>query len=70
LNATSNPVSNPDMKLEAGEVRKKGDEVRSFVQPMCEARPDLDKWRKTELIGWEILKSDLAHLEFRRPGKE
>lgn len=63
--------------LKAGDVRKKGDEVRSRELCVCDARHnprvdaklDITKWRETELIGWEIFKSDVAHLDFRRPIK-
>ena len=64
--------------LKAGDVRRKGDEVRSKEPAMSDWRHnpekdpsmDITKWRKTELVGEEILKIDLSHLELRRPVKE
>jgi hypothetical protein len=75
--------------LKAGDIRKKGDEVRAcgfteeYREQMMHAqaenlmRPEIQRqpesyfdgymWRKTKLVGLEILPSDLMHLEFRRP---
>jgi len=55
--------------LKVGDIRKKGDEVQSK-----DFDPELNytwisaphHWRKTDLVGHEIMGSDLAHLELRR----
>jgi len=55
--------------LKAGDTRKQGDEVRSLEEPLNDARSRKQKqseWHKTELIGLPIMKSDLAHFEYRR----
>lgn len=64
--------------LKAGDIRQKGDEVRSLTLALNDARHnpqkspehDITKWRKTELIGSEILPADLFDTELRRPKKD
>ena len=63
--------------LKAGDVRKKGDEVRSLTVAINDARHnpkmdpamDVTRWRRTELVGQEILPCDLFDTELRRPIK-
>lgn len=57
--------------LIAGEVRQKGDQVKSrykLAPSSCVLVEDgFPTWRGVTLVGHSILHSDLVHLELRRP---
>jgi hypothetical protein len=58
------------INIYSGWIREEGDEVRHiYVRYWLDDGPDYGPgpWEPVKLIGWPILRSDLMHLEFRRP---
>ncbi len=52
-----------------GFIRELGDEVRTKTIPAngCYEEKPASQWAMVSLVGHEILRSDLIHLDFRRP---